>query len=222
MGDGYPTVPDELLAEGGWDERVRAESTVFRTPTSRIVGRTVLYDDRALRDALEAAGFGDLLAGRAESGGRRLVETPNDGGYWRFFFATALSFRPPLAPGIGPASMLPTVVTEARRTFTDDLEARGFQNVERGRSQRVRTDSGDRARLAKVTASYPLEVDAGDRLDVEGWIGVWHGSGFRIAGGAYPVGGLDGLLAETPADERPATDPNGFRSELLDLVRAVK
>jgi len=222
MGDGYPTVPDELLAEGGWDERVRAESTVFQTPTSRIVGRTALYDDRALRDALDAAGFGDLLAGRAQSGGRRLVETGAEGGYWRFFFATALSFSPPLAPGIGPASMQPTVVTEARRSFTDDLEARGFRNVERGRSQRVRTDSGDRARLAKVTASYPLDTDATDRLEVEGWIGVWHGSGFRIAGGAYPVAGLDGLLSELPDDERPATDPNGFRSELLDLIRAVE
>jgi hypothetical protein len=222
MGDGYPAVPDELLAEGGWDERVRAESTVFQTPTSRIVGRTVLYDDQALRETLGSAGFGDLLAGRAESGGRRLVETGADGGYWRFFFATALSFRPPLAPGIGPASMLPTVVTEARRTFTDDLEARGFRDVQRGRSQRVRTDSGDRARLAKVTASYPLDVGAADRLAIEGWLGVWHGSGFRIAGGAYPVGGLDDLLAETPESERPETDPNGFRSELLDLVRAVK
>ncbi|MFC6756118.1 hypothetical protein ACFQER_04650 [Halomicroarcula sp. GCM10025894] len=90
--------------------------------------------------------------------------------------------------------MLPTVVTEARRTFTDDLEARGFRDVERGRSQRVRTESGDRARLAKVTASYPLESDAADRLEIEGWLGVWHGSGFRIAGGAYPVDGLEGLL----------------------------
>jgi len=222
MGEGYPTVPDELLAEGDWEERVRTESTVFQTPTARIVGRTVLSDDRALRDALETAGFGDLLAGRADSGGRRLVETGAEGGYWRFFFATALSFRPPLAPGIGPASMLPTVVTEARRTFTDDLEARGFRDVERGRSQRVRTDSGDRARLAKVTASYPLAVEAADQLDIEGWLGVWHGSGFRIAGGAYPVAGLDGLLGELPEDERPATDPNGYRSELLDLIRGVR
>ncbi|MDS0281123.1 hypothetical protein [Haloarcula onubensis] len=222
MGDGYPTVPEEALAEGGWDERVRAESTVFRTPTSRIVGRTVLYDDQVLRAALEAAGFGDLLAGRAESGGRRLVDTGEDGGYWRFFFATALTFRPPLAPGIGPASMLPTVVTEARRTFADDLESRGFREVERDRSQRVRTESGDRVRLAKVTASYPLETDAGDRLDIEGWLGVWHGDGFRIAGGAYPVRGLDDLLAERPDGERPSTDPNEFRSELLDLIRAVR
>ena len=218
MGDGYPTVPDERLAENGWDERVRAESTVFQTPTSRIVGRTLLYDDGALRAALESAGHGDLLAGRADTGGRRLVDTGTEGGYWRFFFATALAFRPPLAPGIGPASMLPTVVTESRRTFTDDLEARGFRDVERGRSQRVRTDAGERARLAKVTAAYPLETT---ELEIEGWIGVWHGDGFRIAGGAYPVRGLDGLLASVPEPDRPATDPGGFRSELLDLVRAV-
>lgn len=222
MADGYPTVPEQRLAEGGWEERVRTESTVFQTPTSRIVGRTVLYDDSELRDALEAAGFGDLLAGSAASGGRRLVDTGESGGYWRFFFATALSFRPPLAPGIGPASMLPTVVTEARRTFTDDLEARGFESVERGRGQRVRTDDGERARLGKVTATYPLGTAAVETLEIEGWIGVWHGDGFRIAGGAYPVRGLDELLADLPDDQRPVTDPNGGRSELLDLIRAVE
>jgi len=153
MGDGYPTVPENRLAQGGWAERVRTESTVFQTPTSRIVGRTVLYDDQALRDTLDSAGFDDLLAGRAESSGRRLVETGESGGYWRFFFATALSFRPPLAPGIGPASMLPTVVTEARRSFTDDLEARGVS----GRRAWPKPASPDRRGRARTTGE-------GDRL----------------------------------------------------------
>ncbi|WP_254280060.1 hypothetical protein [Haloarcula marina] len=120
--------------------------------------------------------------------------------------------------------MLPTVVTEARRSFVDDLEARGFEEVERGRSQRVRTDAGDRARLAKVTATYPFGADApNDALDVEGWLGVWsHGGSFRIAGGAYPVRGVDALLAEGASGKRPETSPNEFRSELLDLIRAVE
>ena len=221
MTDEYPTVPTDDLA--GWDERVRSESEVFRTPTAAIIGRTLLYDDAELREALASAGVDHLLDGGGESGDR-MIDTGEDGGFWRFFFATALSFRPPLAPGIGPASMRPTVVSEARRAFTDDLEARGFENVERGRSQRVRTDTRDRASLVKVTATYPFPEDAPvETLDVEGWLAVWDVSGqFRIAGGAYPVRGLGGLLADLPAAERPDTDADGFRNELLDLIRAVE
>lgn len=222
MTDEYPTVPTDDLA--AWDERVRAESEVFRTPTAAIIGRTLLYDDPELREALDAAGVGHLLDGDDEAGGSHMIDTGDGGGFWRFFFATALSFRPPLAPGIGPASMRPTIVSEARRAFTDDLEARGFENVERGRSQRVRTDSRDRASLVKVTATYPFPEDAPvAALDIEGWLAVWDASGqFRIAGGAYPVQGLEGLLGDLPAEERPVTDPNGFRDELLDLIRAVE
>jgi hypothetical protein len=220
MGSDYPELPASKLESGGWEQRVRTESTVFRMPTASVVGRTVLYEDAELAAALSAAGAADLLARRGEEGGDRLVDT--DGTYWRFFFATALSFRPPLAPGVGPASMRPTVVAEARSSFADDLRARGFEDVERGRTQRARTEGGDRVSLSKVTASYPFEDEAYDPLDVEGWLGVWSTGGeFRIAGGAYPRRGLDQLLASLPDAERPEVDPNGYRDELLDLLRGV-
>ena len=225
MADGYPTVPDGRLDDGDWRLRARTEETLFRTPAAAVVGRTLVYEDGALADALAAAGTADVLA-RASAGrtddGSRLVDT-GDGDYWRFFFATALSFRPPLAPGIGPASMLPTVRSEALSAFADDLTARGFADVDRGRSQRVRTEGGDRARLTKITATLPLGTDApADTLDVEGWVAVWTTGGeFRIAGGAYPVAGLDDLLAAVPADERPPTGRTAARDDLLALVRAV-
>lgn len=225
MADGYPTVPADRLDDDGWTCRARTEETLFRTPTAKIVGRTLVYDDARLREALDAAGASEFLtaAGTADAD-NRLVDTGEDGDYWRFFFATALTFRPPLAPGIGPASMLPTVRTEARSAFTDDLEARGFEGVDTGRSQRIRTDAGDRARLEKVTARLPLGPDAPtDALDVEGWLAVWTTGGqFRIAGGAYPVRGLDALLASLPAADRPATDPTTYRNDLLALLKAVR
>lgn len=226
MGEGYPDVPDEELAADGWERRTRSEETVFRTPTNAVVGRTVLYDDASLQAALDAAGAGDLL-GSADGSGDGLVETGGDGGYWRFFFATSLSFRPPLAPWVGPASMRPTVQTEARKSFVDDLEARGFEGVERAGRQRIRTETGDRARLTKVTATFPLadiDADAGvDALDIEGWLAVWTRRGsFRIAGGAYPVSGLTDLLTALPDEERPAIDPGQFRDDLVDLIRAVE
>ena len=221
MTDGYPEVPESDLDAGGWQQQTRSEETVFKTPTSSIVGKTVLYGDSELQAALESVGAGDLLTDDGDAEGR-MVDTGEGASYWRFFFATALSFRPPLAPGIGPASMRPTVVSEARRSFEDDLEARGFVDVERGRSQRVRTNSGDRASLVKFTATYPLEDTATDALDIEGWLAVWStGGSFRIAGGAYPIWGLEDLLADVPAEERPETSPQGYRDELLKLIRAV-
>lgn len=224
MGDEYPEVGTAELEDDGWERRVRSESEVFRTPSAAIMGHTVLYEDATLRDALDGVGYGTLLASDDSESGGQMIETGDSSGYWRFFFATGLSFRPPLAPGIGPASMRPTVVSEARKAFVSDLQARGFDDVDRGRSQRFRTANRDRARVQKVTASYPFESDEPvEALDIEGWIAVWAtGESFRIAGGAYPIRGLDDLLAESNADERPSTDPTAYRNELLDLIRAVE
>jgi hypothetical protein len=219
--DSYPTVPDDRLPEG-WERRAKTEDRLFRTPALVVTGYTVVYDDRKLRRAVEAAGHGDLLAGGVS--GDRLVETGDDGGLWRFFFATALSFRPPLAPGIGPASLRPTIARRARRSFAADLEARGFEDVELERGQRLPLDAGGRARLRKVTASLPVASDRPpDRIDAEGWLAVWvTGGSFRIAGGAYPTAGLARLLEPLPAGETPQLDPGAFRDELLGLLRSVR
>lgn len=218
MADGYPEIPGELLE--GWEECVREESTVFRLPGVSVVGHTVLYDDRRLRQGLEQAGYGDLLASEASSDDT--VVDDGGGGYWRFLFVSGVSFRPPLTPGIGPASLRPMVVAEARRSFQRDLQSRGFEAVDRGRSQRLRTDAGDRASLVKYTARYPFEDAPTDELRIEGWLAVWASGGeFRIAGGAYPISGLERLLAALDTNERPAIDPNAYRKELLELIRSV-
>ena len=196
----FPDVPDSRLDEGGWslvDERVE---TVFQLPTASVAGATRLYDDNRTRAAAaEAAGLDQQ---------------------WRFFFATRLTFRPPLAPGIGPAMVLPTVRSEAESAFADELRERGFANVDRGRRERVRVDTGARASLRTYRAELPLE-DPATTLRVTGWVGVWNENDFRIAAGAYPDEPVAAVLG---LDDAPAVlrrQPGDYRDELLDLIRAV-
>ena len=196
----FPDVPTDQLRDGGWELVDESVETVFQLPTARVEGATKVYDAAETRAAVrEAIGLDHQ---------------------WRFFFATALSFTPPLAPGIGPAMILPTVRSEAQSAFADELADRGFESIERGRSERVRVDSGDRARLRTYSAELDLAVDA--TLSITGWVGVWHGDGFRIAAGAYPDRSLATLLdIENPPEPLRRT-PSDYRTELLNLIRAVE
>lgn len=196
----FPGVPTARLRDGGWDLVNERVDTVFELPTVHVEGATKVYDDSDTRDAVRAATGFDRQ--------------------WRFFFATALSFTPPLAPGIGPAMLLSTVRSEAQSAFADELADRGFEAVDRGRSERIRVDSGDRARLRKYSASLDLE-ELDTVLSVTGWVGVWHGDGFRIAAGAYPDRPLATLLAVEDSDGTLERTPSDYRSELLTLIRAV-
>ena len=197
----FPVVPETRLADSGWelvDERVE---TVFELQRANVTGATRLYDDVRTREAAESAGGLDRQ--------------------WRFFFATALSFRPPLAPGIGPMMILPTVRSEAASAFASELRDRGFESVSRGRRERARTDSGDRVYLRSYTAELPLD-NVETELSIAGWVGVWHGDGFRIAAGAYPTQPVGGILGLDDPGEPLDRSPQNYRDELLDLIRAVE
>jgi len=196
----YPDVPTDQLRDGGWELVDESVETVFQLPTARVEGATKVYDAAETREAVrDAIGLDHQ---------------------WRFFFATALSFTPPLAPGIGPTVILPTVRSEAQSAFADELAERGFESIERGRRERVRVDSGDRARLRTYSAELDLEaVDA--TLSITGWVGVWHGDGFRIAAGAYPDQPLSSLLDIENSPETLRRTPSDYQTELLDLIRAV-
>jgi hypothetical protein len=118
--------------------------------------------------------------------------------------------------------MYPTVATEAADAFVERLADRGFEDVRRARSERVRVDTGERARLRKYTARFD---PGGDRpeLDVEGWTALWVRNGeFLLAGGAYPTRGLAELLDGVPEERRPDVSPSSFRNELLALIRSVE
>lgn len=197
-----PDVPEERLATDGWSLVEETEETLFRLPTARVRGYTALYEDGALRDRIRAAAAIDRQ--------------------WRFFFATRLAFVPPLAPGIGPTMLMPTVLSEAKRTFGKDLGERGFEAVRRGRTERIRVRSGSRAHLQSYEARLPVEGEATaiSSVDVEGWIGVWTTDGeFRLAGGAYPTD-LPALGETLGVTDLP--DATACREELWRLLREVE
>jgi hypothetical protein len=188
-----PDVPTDRLDDGGWKLADETTDTVFELSTARVEGHTKLYEDAGLRERI-----------RERTG----VDRP-----WRFFFATALEFHPPLASGLAPL-VTPTIVTESRRSFADDLRERGFSAVDRGRTQTIRVD-GSRARLTNFRATYPLDAD-GETVDLQvaGWIAVWNGDGFRLAGGAYPESGFKAV--------EEAGNAIAYREELLELIRNVR
>jgi hypothetical protein len=186
-----PEKPSLSLTED-WRELNDEESVVFSLPTMRVRGHTVVYEDAALREAVHAATDG-------------AVDHPV-----RFAFATHLAFEPPLSPGVGVASVFPTVRESAEREFATDLRDRGFEQVSRGRRDRTRTEDGVRVALRQYEATVPVN---GARVDCEGWLGVWHDAGrVSLAGGAYLTGSFEGVPAE----------PNRYRRELLETIRAVE
>ncbi|WP_380675762.1 hypothetical protein [Salinigranum sp. GCM10025319] len=199
------------LDERGWvrtDERVDVR---FELPTMRVLAHTLVYDDDTLRERVRKATGIDHA--------------------WRFFFASRLGFEPPLPPLTGTASVYGSVRSEARKAFVSDLRDRGVEAVDRGRTERTRTETGDRVSLTRYRGRYRLDDggdggDGSDRSDrdepidvpIAGLLGVWtHDGDFRLAGGCYPETSL-----ATLAESAPATDPNAFRDELVDLVRGTR
>jgi hypothetical protein len=197
----FPVLPTDRLDDGGWTLANENVETVFQMPTARVVGATSLYDDARTRTAARDATDIDHQ--------------------WRFFFATRLTFEPPLAPGIGPPMVLPTVRSEAQSAFADQLRDRGFSHVEKGRRERIRVGTGDRARLRSYSAAVDLE-GVGETLSVTGWVAVWHGEGFRIAAGAYPDDPVADLLGIADAPDELRRTPGEYRDDLLSLIRAVE
>jgi len=197
----FPDVPEARLARGGWELIDEHVETVFQLQRATVTGATRLYGDVRTREAAKSAAGIDRQ--------------------WRFFFATALTFRPPLAPAIGPLMILPTVRSEAGAAFASELRDRGFEEVSRGRTERVRTDGGDKLHLRSYTAELPLE-SLGATLSVTGWVGVWHAEGFRIAAGAYPDRPVGELVGVEGHDGPLSRSPSDYRNELLDLIRAVE
>ena len=196
----FPSVPETALDDGGWVCTDETVETVFQLPGTKVEGATLVYGDERAREAAQEYGGLDQR--------------------WRFFFATKLSFSPPLSPGVGPAMILPSVRSEANRTFKSELRDRGFESISRGRRERIRVDSGDRAKLTQYRATLPLD-DHDTTLPITGWVGVWHGDGFRIGAGAYPEQPIAEILDIEAPPEILTKTSRAYRDELLDLIRAV-
>lgn len=186
---GAPSIPDEVRASGGWKRTEETTETVFSLPSVEVAGHTVVYEDADLRERIVAAGGPDRI--------------------WRFVFVTRLEFSPSLPFGT-PTLVKPRIVTESKREFAEELRERGFEAVEIGDTESVRTDNRKRARLTRYRAR--LSVD-GETLPVEGRLAAWYDEEFYVAGGAYPTGGLDRWVD---------TETERYEKELLDIIRAVE
>ncbi|PSP51911.1 hypothetical protein BRC67_06435 [Halobacteriales archaeon QH_3_68_24] len=204
-----PPVPSDRLDD--WERTDATVAQLYGVDGADVRGHTLVYEDRRLR-----AGVRDATGGALDQS-------------WRFFFATRLGFRPPLAPGVEP-TLVPMVRPEAVRRFRADLEDRGVEDVESGRRERVRTEKGKRVHFRQVTGEIPLPgLDQGpdsaaispaaDAVPVEGWVGVWYDEAVLVAGGAYPRTALARTFGVD--DERLSLSPSAARDELLALVRAV-
>ncbi len=129
---------------------------------------------------------------------------------WRFVFVTRLAFEPSLPAGLTTA-IKSRIVAAATGRFESDLDGRGFEDIRQGTNQQFRHPAAT-ATLTPFQASYPL-ADLPD-IEVGGYLAVWEDEGFRLAGGAYP------RLETAPIE--PDSEKEGFRSELFDLIRAVR
>ena len=195
----YPSVPDGKL--DGWELVEEATETVFQLPAARVVGATRQYEDEQLRAAVREATDGDIDH------------------RWRFFAATRLGFDPMLPPGTMPAMILPTMRSEAKKTFKQRLESRGVEDIERGRRERVRVRSGKRARLTRYDGVDPV---AGG-VSVTGWVGVWNdGTDFFVVTGGYPAQPLSEVLGTEATANGLARTASEAQGELLDLLRDVQ
>jgi hypothetical protein len=192
----YPTVPREILDDGGWtlrDERLEVRA--------RVLGVTVhaherRYEDDGLRERVRTAGGPDHL--------------------WRLFYATRLTFTPSLPPAFGPAMALPKVRSAAQEEFADQLREEGLIDVEQGDDEPIETESGARAKVTRYDATLPVETDAGQReVPMEGWIGIWHDDAMLLAGGLHPTTSLAAVL-DVPEIEY---DPAESRTELQSLIQ---
>lgn len=193
-GVGPPSLPRDRLERDGWSLVEDEVQTLFSLSAARVEGHTQVFEDATLRSAVrEAAGLDQL---------------------WRFFFATQVSFRPALVPGIAPL-IRSRVASEARSSFADDLQDRGFETVTKGETRRARVRSGAAAEFTPFKARFDLPDDR--TLDMEGFLAVWLDDGFVIAGGAYPAN----LAAVLGADLDAEIDADAYREELLDLIRSV-
>lgn len=195
----YPDVPAEKVAE--WTLVEESVETVFQLPAARVVGATRQYEDEQLRTAVRDATDGEIDH------------------RFRFFAATRLGFDPMLPPGTIPAMILPTVRSEAKKTFKKRLRSRGVEDVERGRRERIRVRSGNRARLVRYDGVDPV---AGG-VPVAGWVGAWNdGTDFLVVTGGYPAAPLTAALdLDSTADGLDRTADES-QDEFLDLLRDVK
>lgn len=179
-------------ALSGWRRTETSAETVFDLGGVEVTTATAVYEDPDLRDRVRAATGVDRT--------------------WRFFFATRVD-----VPGPSASAALRRLVTDrATSGFVDRLRDRGFEDVTEAERRRLRVGERE-ARAVRYDAVCRV---GGFAVAVDGWIAVRPGpAGFVLAGGAYPR-----AVRSAPADDGDLAallDPEAFRADLFDLIRAT-
>jgi len=200
-----PALPSRLETEG-WEQVGERTETLFEAGTVRVRGATRQYEDERTRDALQSA-----------TG----IDHPV-----RFLAATRLGFQPSLPPGISPRLFASTLRSQLRRSFSDELEARGLVDVTHEGKERKRLPEGSRAYLDEFAATAPLDGDesAASRADeqslpLECWVALWITGGVvRIVSGGFPAVVLADHFGVDTADESLQQSPDTYRDFFFETL----
>lgn len=226
-----PEVPDQRLADGGWNRTNQSSETVFEQSygpiTVEAVSSTVQYVDEQLQDRVASRTLGQ-------------IETALS-----VFFATRVDFSPNLdnlPAGAGQAELLAEVKANARDSFTQQMENQGLTDIETSGEGTIDIDTGETAETERLTAVYPfeginfdvtetesVEIPASD-IDIAAMFAVWHHGDFvLISGGAYPAQNFDQVVENALSDGITVTvdvdlglQPDSYRTEIRNLVAGVQ
>ncbi len=186
-----PPVPEAELETRGWTRSDDRSETVFEGIGVSVEGRTLVYEDRALRNAVVDAGGPDRI--------------------WRFLFVSRLEIVPPPAFGIHGV-IRPYVYSESKRAFLDRLRDRDIESIAVGTSERMEL-AGDRgARSTPYRGTVTVGTDGGPDVEVDlvGRLALWYDEAFYVAGCVSPSGSIDGWIELDIDDEG-----------LFELIRTV-
>lgn len=203
--------PPAVPSPEGWRVVSEEVTTPFDARIVAVRAHTVVVADESLRDRVRARTGADAA--------------------WRFFFASRLRLRPAAPPSRAVSKL---VANRATAGFADVLRERGLDSVRAVSSRRlsVRDETADLTRYRACVAvagedpsARRRSLDGGDCPDspdwavaVDGYVAVWpDDGGFLLAGGAYPRG-----VASGPDELTACFDPEGFREELFEMIRATR
>ncbi len=199
-----PVVPDEQLADGGWELVEESVETMATLPAMKVRGATLEYDDLRMRTAVEEATDGAL--------NHRI----------RFFAATRIGFRPQLPIGVSAAMVGTQIRSAATDKFIDRLESHGLTDIEQQDSSRLRVENGKRARVKRFRAVDPFEgVDA--TLPLDCLIAVWTaGKEAMIITTGYPAVSVSERTGLEDPDGFLSTPSETLREEVISLLKSVE
>jgi len=226
-----PEVPDPILEENGWVRMNENRESISIGPLEPLELEAYLRT-RVYRDAELQKEIRENTVGRLD----RCLNV---------FFATRTHIEPEidnLPFGVGRRQVLELARTVGSSEFEKRLRERGGKNVGVVGEDELVTETGKKAELDRIRATYDYDcvdveiaedigfvIDGGD-IDLTGWIGFWHHDGdLFIAGGVYPAEDFEKKVSVDLTDSidvEVGVDlelwPRPYKPEMFNLIRTVR